>query len=294
MTHTQQPSTPATPHASRFDAWPISPRLLPTLTLKELRDALSNKWVVLFTVAFAALALGLAALARASAGMTGFAGFGRTAASLVNLVLLLTPLMALSVGATSIVTERERGMLGYLLAQPVSRTEVFLAKYLGLALAMTAAIAIGFGVSALSLGGAGDGALFLRLAALSALLAYAMLAVGMLISALLRRTGSAVGVAVFTWLTLALLADIGILGAAMLSRLRTETLFFVTLANPLQAFKMSSLAGFGAGLDVLGPVGVWATTEFGSALPALLLSSLVAWIVVPLVAAWAVFRRRPL
>ncbi|RMH29576.1 MAG: ABC transporter permease [Planctomycetota bacterium] len=272
----------------------MSPRLLTTLALKELRDALSNKWVLLFTIAFAALALGLAALARASAGMTGFAGFGRTAASLVNLVLLLTPLMALSVGATCIVTERERGMLGYLLAQPVSRTEVFLAKYIGLALAMTAAVAVGFGVSAIAMSGAGDGALFLRLAALSALLAWAMLAVGVLVSVVLRRTGSAVGVAVFIWLTLALLADVGIIGAALTTRLRTVTIFSLTLVNPLQAFKMASLAGFGAGLDVLGPAGVWATTEFGRRLPILLYASLLAWIVLPLLAAWVAFRRRPL
>lgn len=287
-------SAHAAPHR-RFEASPIDPRIFPTLVLKELRDALGNKWVILYTVGFCALALGLASLARASAGMAGFAGFGRTAASLVNLVLLLTPLMALSVGATCLVNERERGMLGYLLAQPVTRTEVFLAKFLGLALAMLASIMIGFGVSALALGGAGAGAgLFVRLAVLSVVLAIAMLAVGMLISAIVRRTGTAVGIAVFAWLTLALLADIGIMGSAIAFRMRIETLFFVTLANPLQAFKMASLAGFGAGLDVLGPAGVWATREFGDALPAILYAALAVWIIVPLLASWAVFVRRPL
>lgn len=279
---------------ARFDRWPISPALFPALVLKELRDALGNKWVILYTVGFAALALGLASLARASAGMAGYAGFGRTAASLVNLVLLLTPLMALPVGAMSLVAERERGMLGYMLAQPVTRTEVFFAKFLGLALAMTAAIAVGFGVSAVALGHAADGALFLRFAALSVLLALSMLAVGMLISSIFRRTGSAVGVAVFAWLTFALLADIGVVGSALAFRMRIETLFYLTLANPLQAFKMSSLAGFGAGLDVLGPAGVWAMTEFGAALGAVLLSSLLAWTALPLAAAWLMFIRRPL
>lgn len=271
-------------------------RIFVPLVRKELRDSLRNKWVALYTIAFCALALGLAALARASAGMAGFAGFGRTAASLINLVLLLTPLMALSVGATSIVSDRERGMLGYMLAQPVTRTEVFLAKFTGLALSMLASILVGFGVSAIALSGAGagDAWLFVRMALLAFILALSMLAVGMLISALVRRSGSAMGAAVFLWLTFVLLADVGLMGAAIVFRLRIEWLFFITLANPLQAFKMAALAGFGAGLDVLGPAGLWATTEFGAALPFILLSSLALWTLAPSLMAWTIFVRRPL
>ena len=70
-----------------------------TLAQKELRDALRNRWFLLYTVAFAVLALAFSYLALAGAGMVGFAGFGRTAASLINLVLLIMPLMALTIGA---------------------------------------------------------------------------------------------------------------------------------------------------------------------------------------------------
>ena len=80
-----------------------------TLLQKELRDSLRNRWFVLYTVAFTVLALGLSFLALSGAGVVGFAGFGRTAASLINLVLLIVPLMALTVGAQSLAAERERG-----------------------------------------------------------------------------------------------------------------------------------------------------------------------------------------
>jgi len=49
-----------------------------------------------------ALSLAFSYLAMASSGMVGFAGFGRTAASLINLVLLIVPLMALTIGAQSL------------------------------------------------------------------------------------------------------------------------------------------------------------------------------------------------
>jgi len=273
------------------------PRNIATLARKELRDALRNRWFILYTVAFAVLALGLAYLSRASAGLTGLAGFGRTAASLINLVLLIVPLMGLSIGAASLASERERGMLGYLLAQPVGRMEVLLGKFIGLALALTGSLAIGFGISGLVLArgrqGADTGA-FVNLVLFSFVLAAAMLAVGILISTLARRSGTATGAAVFTWLILVFFGDLGLMGAAVIFRLQIPTLLLLGLVNPLQAFKMAAVHGLGSSMDVLGPAGLYATRRFGEALPALLWGSLVAWIVVPLGAASVLFARRPL
>ena len=115
-----------------------------TLAQKELREALRNRWFVLYTLAFIGLALALSYMSLAGAGISGFAGFGRTAASLINLVLLIIPLMALTVGAQSLAHEAEHGTLAYLLAQPVTRAEVFAGKYLGLALALTLSTLAGF------------------------------------------------------------------------------------------------------------------------------------------------------
>src|SRR5262245_60064871 len=119
-----------------------------TIAGRELRDALRSRWFVLYTLAFAALGLGVSYLSAVSAGAAGLDGFGRTTAGLVNLVLLVVPLMGLTAGAGTISSERERGMLAYLLAQPVSRWEVLLGKYAGLAGALLASIALGFGLCA--------------------------------------------------------------------------------------------------------------------------------------------------
>ncbi len=174
---------------SRPREWIVDPRTLWPLLCKELRDSLRNKWFILYTVVFVALSIGLAYLSQLGTGYAGLAGFGKTAASLVNLTLLVVPLMGITMGALSLSGERDRGMLAYVLAQPVTRTEVFFAKFMGQSAAFVATIGIGFGLSAMLLSrhGSADGALFLWLAGLSMLLALSMLAIGMLIGTLVRH-----------------------------------------------------------------------------------------------------------
>ncbi len=131
-------------------------RSIMTVAVRELRDAVRARWFVLYTLAFAVLGLGISYVSAVGAGGVGLSGFGRTAAGLINLVLLVVPLMALTAGAGSIASDRERGMLAYLLAQPVSRTEVLLGKYVRLAGALLACICLGLGACASVLAWKGD------------------------------------------------------------------------------------------------------------------------------------------
>ncbi len=265
-----------------------------TLMQKELRDSLRNRWFILYTIAFTVLALGLSFMALSGAGIVGFAGFGRTAASLVNLVLLVVPLMALTVGAQSLAGEQERGTMGYLLAQPVTRLEVFVGKYLGLALALLAALTLGFGISGLVM--AGNGAAnpwsYIQLVGLAFLLALTMLSLGFVISAFTRKAGVAIGIALFVWLAFVFIGDLGMMGTAVAMRLTISELFWLASVNPLQVFKMASVLLINATLDVLGPAGFYALQTYGSAVMALFLGILAAWVFVPLTLAYLRFHKR--
>jgi Cu-processing system permease protein len=275
----------------------ISPRTVLLLARKELRDSLRNRWFITYTVAFAVLAIALAYLSRVGTAMSGFAGFGATAASLVNLVLLIVPLMGLTIGAAAIAPERERGTLAYLLAQPINRAELFLAKYLGLAAALAGSLAIGFGVSAFTLAHGADRRqlqLFLTLAGLATVLALAMLSVGMLISVLARRSAAATGTAIMAWLVIVFVGDLGLMGSAILFRLRASSLLLASIASPAQSFKIAVIASYDPTLDLLGPAGLYASNTFGTALVGVLVACLVAWVIMPLAAALALFVRRPL
>lgn len=262
---------------------------------REFRDALSSKWFLLYTIAFTVLAVGVSFLSLSGVGSHGFAGFGRTAAGLLNLIMLVVPLMALTAGAGAIAGERERGTLLYLLAQPVSRTQVLLGKHLGLSAALICSLCIGFGVSAGVLswraGGVGIGA-FAMLVAFTALLAISMLSLGILISVISRRTSVATGVALFVWLALVFVSDLGLMASSVVFKLRVQELFGLAALNPLQSFKMAVIVNMNASLDVLGPSGAYASQTLGSALPWILASSLVAWMLIPLGLAVLLFAKR--
>ena len=266
-----------------------------TIAWRELREAVKSRWFLLYTFAFAALGLGVSYLSSASSGGAGLAGFGRTTAGLINLVLLVVPLMGLTAGAGAIASDRERGMLAYILAQPVSRVEVLLGKYFGLAAALLACICLGLGscagILAWKAGGA-SAASIVWFAGLSFGLALSMLSVGMLLSTLARKGSVAVGTAIFVWLALVFVSDLGLMAGTLALKLRIETLFALSLINPLQVFKMWSLHAVDASLDVLGPAGLYASEEFGSKLHLIFGACLLAWIVVPLAGAGVVFSRR--
>ncbi len=262
---------------------------------RELREALTSRWFLLYTAAFAVLAVATSFMSLAGTGSHGFAGFSRTAAGLLNLVMLVVPLMAMTAGATSVAGERERGTLLYLLAQPVSRLELLLGKFIGLSAALCASLCIGFGLSAGVLawraGGAGVGS-FLSLVGFTCLLAVVTLSVGLLISVSTRKASVATGVAVFVWLTLVFLSDLGLMAGSLLFKFRVQELFSLAIINPLQAFKMSAILGLNASLDVLGPAGVYASRTFGAALPWMLAGVLAAWGALSFLAAALIFTRR--
>jgi Cu-processing system permease protein len=269
-------------------------RLIWAIAQRELREALRNKWLWFYALAFAGLALALSRAGLAGAGYSGLGGFGRTAASLVNALLLFVPLMGLSVGANALAGDRERGTLLYLLAQPVSRAEVFCGKALGTALALAAALSLGFGLAGLALaaGSGGEIGAYLSLAMYSGLLALVSLGLGFVISALTRRAATAGGAALLAWLALVFFADLGLAGTTLALRPAPAGLLAWLVANPLQAFKLGAIYSLRATLDSLGAVGQYALYRFGTGLPLLLLAVLVAWCLASFSAAYVLFGRR--
>ncbi|MFO7662313.1 MAG: ABC transporter permease, partial [Chloroflexota bacterium] len=225
------------------------------LIQKELRDAFRNRWFLLYSLAFGILSMGLAWFSVSGAGSFGVAGFGRTTAGLINLILLIVPLMGLTLGALSLAGERENGTLSYLLAQPISGGELLLGKFVGLALALAAALVIGFGLTGTLMvvaGGGGDFGIYLTLLGLSLLLALASLSLGLLISSGVKRASTAVGLALFVWLVLVYFGDLGLMGTSLVMKLKVGQLFSLALANPLQVFKIAAVLELRDNLEVLG------------------------------------------
>lgn len=268
--------------------------VLTTIVGRELRAGVRSRWFLLYLLVFLLLSIAFSVVAAAGTELTGQPGFGRTAAGLLNLMLLMVPLLGLTIGAQALVADRQDGSLDYLLAQPVSPAEVFVGKYLGAALALLLILVFGFGLSAVAMavrGTTGSLSGFLVLVALTLLLGLAMLSVGYLISSGSPQTAAALGLALTLWLGFVIVGDLGLMGSALVMDLSPGTLLVASLANPLDAYKLVAVQTLQASLDVLGPAGVYATRRFGSALPPLLLGLLALWVVVPLPIGYWLFKR---
>lgn len=265
------------------------------LARREFREALASRWFILFTIAFSVLAVAVSFVSLSGMGAHGLSGFGRTSAGLLNLIMLVVPLMALVAGAGTIAGERERGTLVYLLSHPVSRTEVLIGKFLGLAAALCCSLWLGFGASAAIIawraGGVGLAA-FLMLVGATCLLALAMLSVGVLLSVISRRTNVAVGLGLFVWLVGVFLSDLGLMAGTLIFKFRVQEVFALGVLNPMQSFKMGVILGMNASLDVLGPVGAYASQTFGGALAWMLGGVIAAWTALPLALSVYLFARR--
>lgn len=263
---------------------------------QEFVLALRSRSTQTFAVVFAFLALAVAGSGYILSGGHGVQDFARTAASLVQLILLLVPLMALVGGVLSLLPEPGAGELLY--SQPVSRQTLLFGEMLGLFLALVSAQAIGLAAAgAIVLAQSGDeGAAGFLLVVLGAgvLTAIFVGIAALLAAAGVRKRPRAFATALVVWFGAVVLYDVIALGAASLlsSGPASRLLIVAVLVNPVDAVRTGALLGtegtaaFGtASLAFLrftgGPVGAGL----------LIAGSLLLWIVLPaLAAAWRLRR----
>lgn len=273
----------------------MRPSSIALVAAREVRAALRSRWFALAAGGFLVLSLAIAWLGLAGAHRSGLAGFDRTTASVLNLALLFVPLVTLSVGGMSLAGELEDGSLALLLAQPVTRLEVYAGKYLGLLVAVGSAVLAGFGLAGLVVGiaaGGGNLTAFLALVALLLVLSAATLAMGMLLSAALGSRARVVGASFVLWLALVYLADLGTIGLVIARNLEPSRIFALALFNPIQEARILGTLALTTRPEVLGPAALYGLDRFGAlGMPAVMVAGLVLAGFVPVVLGYALFRR---
>jgi Cu-processing system permease protein len=267
---------------------------------QELLLAVRSRWTLIFALVFAGLSLAVAASGYILTGGHGVQDFARTAASLVQLVILLVPLASLLMGTLALTPERGGSEL--LFSQPVPRAAIYLGRLLGLLAALAAAQALGFGAAGLVIfseaGGQGLGT-FLLLALGSLVLTAVFLGLAALLAAGPPERGRArvLALALVVWFAVVVVFDAAALGLASLlpSGLASRVLIVAVLINPADAVRTGALlaaegtAAFGAAsLAFLrftrGPLGAGL----------LLAASLLLWLIVPPLLAIGRLRRSDL
>ncbi len=267
-----------------------------TIARKEVQDAVAGRWLPLYAAVFAALAFGLSYLGQKNLGGLGFENFSRTTASLLNLCLLLSPLIALSLGAGGIAGERDRGRLTYLLSQPISRLDLLLGKFVGLTSAIAIATIAGFGVGGVviaTFASSVDVSTYITLVCLILALTAVMTGLGLLISVVSTSRVQALGVAMMVWFVAVLFFDLVLIGAVSQTSLGGTGLLVALLLNPVEVVRVLAIIQLEPDLEVLGPFGSYLLESVGATgATAILSAALAAWAAIPIVAAAWLFARR--
>ena len=249
----------------------------------ELRDVFRSRWLIAYALFFLLV----------TEALVRFGGGARAALSLMNVVLLLIPLVA--VVFTTMYLYHAREFTEMLLAQPVRRSQLFAGQFLGLALPLSAAFLVGLSVPfALHASEEGPGAALVVIAGCGAMLTFIFAAFAALIVARIDDRVKGVGVAIGLWLALTILYDgLVMVGLMMFADFPLERPALAAMAaNPIDLARVLILLR----LDVsalMGYTGAVFERFFGSTWGVVCASlALVMWTGVPLLLGARRFQRK--
>jgi Cu-processing system permease protein len=275
-------------------------KMLWIIALKELRDGIRNRWIAAAIILLGTLALALSLLGSAPTGSIRASSLDIMVINLANLSVYLIPLIALMLSYDSLVAEFERGTMLLLLTYPIARWQVIMGKFVGHSLILFIAIFIGYGGAVLILLASGQLDIvgwqaYLSMMLSSLLLGCVFIALGYLLSILVKERATAAGSAIALWLIFVVLYDLLLFGLLLLDeqqRISQQLLSILMLASPTDSYRLINLSLFE---NVRQASGITALVAENAGLSAGLLSGvMLLWLFVPLVAVLLIFQRREL
>lgn len=272
---------------------------------KEYAEHVRNYWIIAASAIFLTVMLvasGIVAVVLSLGADLTLASIHDTIGTMRFVSIVLLPVLALMLGYAAVAGEREAGSLALLVAQPVTRAQILLGKYLGLWGVLSTALLLGVGLGGLFiLGNTREGLVGLQVLAVfvleTMLWGGAWVAIALLVSSLFQLRSTALAGAILAWFVFSILwVPLTVLIVASASPPSVtpddapQWLLLLELLNPNSAYGglvSRTIGGYpgviGAIVQAVLPLKATAFT-FGFAL--------VGWIVLPLVGAYALFRHR--
>jgi len=217
--------------------------------------------------------------------------FGKIILSLMNIILLVVPLIAIVF--TTIHFYNSYEFMELMLAQPINRQAVFFSEYGGIALSLCTAYIIGVGFPFLVFGGFVDG---ITLLTTGIFLTLVFVSLAFLAAVLTRDKAKAIGIALLFWFYFSLIYD-GLLLWVVYSfsdyPLEKITLSLIAL-NPIDLARILLLLE----LDIsalMGYTGAFYKEFFGSNLGFIFSTFILTiWVIMPISIAARIFARKDL
>jgi ABC-type transport system involved in multi-copper enzyme maturation permease subunit len=271
------------------------------LVYHYFKESLRQRWLIIFSVIFFFLAINVPTLVLLSANYLPPNYLPLYLSYLVSLTFPYLPLLALPMGAISVVQEKESGTLQYILSTRVTRHGYLFAKLTGLLFATTAVVVIGYGLAALIAYRVSlshyitMGEIILVAVILNAI----MLLLAMLVSILTKRRETALGIAIAIWFLFAVISNLGQLGIVLNTTHATSYFILFTLLDPTESSRILAVIGTQTLTDILltnptqlGVTGDTIIGVFGSQSKIVILSTLLIWLFALASLCFTVFRRQ--
>jgi len=263
----------------------------------ELKIQLRSRWMIGFGVLFAVMITGVSYYGLTFLGYEAeFQDFYRTTVTMLHLVFIIIPVVALVAAGQSICSDP--GYFEFLASQPVGRSDILLGKVLGLFLALTIMTVLGFGlggmVVALKSNSQGIWKFFIFIAT-SIALGLIFISLSALLSILANRKPMAMVTALIVWLFFLFIYDFLVLAASyyMDEAYLRPILYFSVMGNPIDMARVIVLLTIG-GEAALGAAGAGLVRTFGGPVASVgcAIGLLTVWGLAPLAIAVLVFRKQ--
>lgn len=238
-------------------------------------DLTRSLWSYLYMAFYLVSALALLSLSH---------DLSRAIVSLMNIIIIITPLVSMVLGTIYYYNSREFAEL--LLAQPIRRRSVFLGQFLGLATSMSLSFALGLGLPFIFYGVMVSAEIwnFSTLLLVGILLTLIFTALAFLIASRFENKIKGFGIAIVVWLILAVIYDgLFLLGMVLLEAYPIEKAALATiLFNPIDLSRILIMLKLDIS-SLMGYTGALFQKFFGSAWGiSIVLASLVLWVLIPL------------
>jgi Cu-processing system permease protein len=256
-----------------------------------------SRWMLGFGILFAALVAGVSYYGLTFLGYEAkFQDFYRTTVTMLNLVLIIVPVVALVAGGQSLCGDP--GYFEFLASQPIGRTDILLGKVFGLFAALTLMTVLGFGLGGLIIAfkTQSDGIWkYFVFVGVSVALGLVFICLAALLSILSGRRPMAIVTALILWLFFLFVYDLIVLSASYYideAYLR-NMLYFSLLGNPVDLARVVVLMSVG-GESALGAAGAGLLRMFGGDVMSAIAATglFLIWILAPLSGAALLFRRQ--
>ena len=223
----------------------------------DLKESIRAKWFLVYSLVFGGMIALFFIAGVTESQVMGFSGLSRLLLMYIQITIVILPIFILITTVRSISGDRDNHILEYMLSFPISLKQYYWGKIIGRFI--TVYLPVIFAMIIAVIYGSFKGAaipwnIFFLYTGLLFALSSAFLGIAFFISSFVKSSEVALGIAFFIWIFLLAFIDIALISLMMQERFNEALIIAISLANPMELFRVAAISLFDPELTVMGPV----------------------------------------